>query len=157
MGERHLGLRGDSNKQTWEEADFPIVCTACLGQNKYIRMMKTHFDRACRVCERPYTVFRWRPTARERFRRTEICQVCARSKHVCQCCVNDIETGVPVHERDKHIDLDNKFEAPKDIVNRDFWAQMKAMEVSKEIEKEKKISEDQEKAQKNVKSLEDNK
>lgn len=145
MGERCLGLRSDTNKQTWEEADFPVVCSSCLGTNKYIRMMKTHFDRACRVCERPYTVFRWRPSHKERNRRTEICQICARSKHVCQSCVNDLETGQSMNERDKHIDLDNKFEAPKDIVNRDFWAQMKAMEVSKDIETDKKEREEHEK------------
>lgn len=137
MGERGLGIKSEGNKQNWEESDFPIVCTACLGNNKYLRMMKTNFDRACRVCDRPFTVFRWRPSIKERFKKTEICQVCAKTKHVCQSCINDIETGQALHERDNEISLDNKFGAPKDIVNRDYWAYVNSEKVAEQKEKEK--------------------
>jgi pre-mRNA-splicing factor RBM22/SLT11 len=137
MGERGLGIKSEGNKQNWEESDFPIVCTTCLGSNKYLRMMKTNFDRACRVCDRPFTVFRWRPSIKERFKKTEICQVCAKTKHVCQSCINDIETGQALHERDNEISLDNKFGAPKDIVNRDYWAYVNSEKVAEQKEKEK--------------------
>jgi len=61
MGERGLGIRSGVNKLGWEEADFPIVCNPCLGENPYIRMLKVKFARSCRICDRPYTVFKWRP------------------------------------------------------------------------------------------------
>ena len=142
MGERGLGVKSDGKKTNWEESEFPVVCSQCLGPSKYIKMMKTNFDRACRVCDRPFTVFRWRPAIRERFRKTEICQVCAKTKTVCQCCINDINTGVPLHERDSMIPLENKFGAPKDIVNRDYWAHVQAEKVDEERDKEKKLKAD---------------
>jgi pre-mRNA-splicing factor RBM22/SLT11 len=138
MGERGLGIKSEGKKQNWEESEFPYICNGCLGPSKYIKMMKTQFDRACRVCERPFTVFRWRPGVKERFKKTEICQVCARSKKVCQSCINDMETGVPLHERDNLIPLDNKFGAPKDIVNMDYWAHIQSEKISAELEKANK-------------------
>ena len=143
MGERGLGMKTEGKKQNWEESEFPVVCSGCLGPSKYIKMMKTNFDRACRVCERPFTVFRWRPAVRERFKKTEICMVCAKSKNVCQCCINDIDTGVPLHERDCLIPLDNKFGAPKDIVNRDYWAHILSEKID---EKQGKIESDKNKS-----------
>lgn len=127
----------------WEEADFPIVCERCLGDNPYIRMvkltqMKTNYDRQCRVCERPFTVFRWRPGTKERFKKTEVCQVCARTKNACQSCLLDLDTGATMNERDKTLDLDDKFAAPKDFVNRDYWAAVKATELSRKVESEQK-------------------
>lgn len=122
MGERGLGVKNHGKKQNWEESEFPVVCEACLGPNKYIRMMKTSFDRTCRACDRPFTVFRWRPSIKDRFKKTEICHVCSNLKHVCQCCINDLTTGEALHLRDAHIPLDDKFGAPKDIVNKDYWA-----------------------------------
>ena len=129
MGERGLSMRSDMNKQTWEESSFPLLCSECLGKDKYIRMMKTSFDRACRVCDRPFSVFRWRPGAKSRFNKTEICSVCSKTKNVCQACLSDLETGESMLQRDKHLDLENKFGAPKDIVNKDYWAQLKTMQV----------------------------
>lgn len=134
MGERGLGVKTSCNKQTWEESEFPVVCNKCLGPGKYMRMMKTPFDRACRVCDRPFTVFRWRPGPKERFMKTEICQVCAKVKTVCQCCIKDLQTGASLSEREELIGMDNKFGAPKDIVNLDYWAQINAEKVAKSNE-----------------------
>ena len=39
------------------------------------------------ICSRPFTVFRWCPGARMRYKRTEICQACAQLKNVCQTCL----------------------------------------------------------------------
>jgi pre-mRNA-splicing factor RBM22/SLT11 len=47
-------------------------------------MMKQNFGAECKVCTRPFTVFRWIPGAGSRNKKTEICQTCAKSKNVCQ-------------------------------------------------------------------------
>ena len=39
------------------------------------------------ICSRPFTVFRWCPGARMRYKRTEVCQACAQLKNVCQTCL----------------------------------------------------------------------
>jgi len=84
----------------WERSDFPIVCETCLGENPYVRMMRAEFDKECKVCARPFTVFRWRPGTTARFKKTEICQTCAKLKNVCQTCLLDLEFGLPVQVRD---------------------------------------------------------
>lgn len=147
-----FGIRSEVKKHCWEESDFPIACERCLGTNPYMRMMKTNFDRACRICQRPFTVFRWRPGNKERFKKTEICQVCARFKNACQACLFDLQTGVPLSDRDKAMELDKKFEAPKDFVNRDYWAQLRALEMRTQVEKE---TDQRKKQEEEVKALEE--
>ncbi|PXF45693.1 Pre-mRNA-splicing factor RBM22 [Gracilariopsis chorda] len=81
--------------------DFPILCETCLGPNPYVRMQKHPWGSACKVCERPFTSFRWRPAGNgTRPKKTEICQTCARAKNVCQTCLLDLEYGLPVQVRD---------------------------------------------------------
>ena len=31
------------NRTNWEDADFPILCQTCLGDNPYIRMTKEKY------------------------------------------------------------------------------------------------------------------
>ena len=100
MGERGLAIKQDINKEGWEEGDFPIVCETCLGDNPYLRMQKERFGQACKICDRPFTIFRWRPGTKARFKKTEVCQTCAKTKNVCQTCVLDLEYGLPVQLRD---------------------------------------------------------
>jgi len=88
------------NRQNWEDSDFPILCPTCLGDNPYIRMMKDKFGKECSICERPFTTFRWCPGRGMRYKKTEICQTCAKMKNVCQTCVFDLEYGLPVAVRD---------------------------------------------------------
>jgi len=66
-------------------------------------MTREPFGGACKTCERPFTVFKWKPGAKARFKKTEVCPVCARLKNVCQTCVLDLQYGVPVEVRDRFI------------------------------------------------------
>ena len=75
---------------------FPIVCENCLGPNPYVRMAKSECGAQCHICERPFTEFAWCPGRGARRKRTEICQACARSKHVCQTCILDLHYQVPI-------------------------------------------------------------
>lgn len=84
-----------------ETSEFPILCETCLGPNPYVRMLKDKWGRPCKVCERPFTVFRWSPAgAGMRHKNTEVCQTCARVKNVCQTCLLDLQYGLPVQVRD---------------------------------------------------------
>jgi pre-mRNA-splicing factor RBM22/SLT11 len=67
-----------------EPADFPVVCSTCLGPNPYVRMQKIPGGGQCHVSGRPYTVWRWRPGADARYKKTVICPEVARARHVCQ-------------------------------------------------------------------------
>lgn len=117
-----MGHRTDTHKQGWEQSDFPILCGTCLGENPYVRMTKSEFARECKVCIRPFTVFRWKPSSDSRYKKTEVCQTCAKLKNVCQTCLFDLDFGLPVELRDKFIDQNAMVAMPKDAINRDFWA-----------------------------------
>uniref|UniRef100_A0A915C2V9 STL11/RBM22-like N-terminal domain-containing protein n=2 Tax=Ascarididae TaxID=6250 RepID=A0A915C2V9_PARUN len=79
------------NRKTWEDAEFPILCQTCLGSNPYIRMMKDRHGAECKICQRPFTNFRWMPGKGMRYKKTEVCQTCAKMKNVCQTCLLDLE------------------------------------------------------------------
>ena len=91
----------DGNNQSWDNGgDFPILCEKCLGDNPYVRMQKHMHGSQCKMCERPYTVFRWRPGRGEGYKKTEICQMCSKVKNLCQTCILDMQYGLPVQIRD---------------------------------------------------------
>jgi len=109
------------NRQNWEDADFPILCQTCLGDNPYIRMTKEKYGKECKICTRPHTVFRWCPGAKMRFKKTEICQTCAKLKNICQTCLLDLEYGLPVQVRDAALKI--KDDLPRSDVNREYYLQ----------------------------------
>ncbi|OSX77091.1 hypothetical protein BU14_0161s0013, partial [Porphyra umbilicalis] len=97
------GATSDARLATLEASTFPILCDSCLGPTPLLRMQKDTSGRPCKVCERPFTVYRWRPGGAEagsRHKKTEICAACARLKNVCQTCVLDLVHGLPVAVRD---------------------------------------------------------
>lgn len=56
-----------------------------------------------------------------RFKKTEICQTCAKLKNVCQTCLLDLEFGLPTQVRDAALGLGQ--EMPTSDVNRDYYTQ----------------------------------
>lgn len=120
------------NRQTWEEAEFPILCQTCLGDNPYLRMTKEKFGKECKICSRPFTVFRWCPGAKMRFKKTEVCQTCAKLKNACQTCILDLEYGLPIQVRDAALKLDTSL--PKTDVNREYYLQNIDREVADQQE-----------------------
>jgi len=107
--------------------EFPILCETCLGPNPYIRMTREKHGSACKICERPFHVYRWKPGTtpgmRSRYKKTEICPTCAKLKNVCQTCVLDLQYGLPVEVRDKALELEGQKKAEINAIseaNRNF-------------------------------------
>ena len=75
----------------------------------------------CKICTRPFTVFRWQPGSGARFKKTEVCQTCAKSRNVCQTCLLDLQFGLPTQVRDTALGIKTK--APTSEINREFYAQ----------------------------------
>lgn len=118
----HRLLR-DLEADGWERSDFPIICESCLGDNPYVRMTKADYDKECKICTRPFTVFRWRPGRDARYKKTEICQTCSKLKNVCQVCLLDLEYGLPVQVRDTALSISTHDAIPKSDVNREYFAE----------------------------------
>lgn len=84
-------------------------------------MIKDKYGKECKICQRPFTVFRWCPGPKARFKKTELCQSCAKLKNVCQTCIFDLEYGLPVEVRDKALRMSQQL--PKNDVNREYFHQ----------------------------------
>ena len=56
-----------------------------------------------------------------RFKKTEVCQTCAKLKNVCQTCLLDLTYGLPVQVRDAALKV--KDDLPKSDVNREYYIQ----------------------------------
>lgn len=100
MANRGMQNKSEVNKEGWEDSSFPITCETCLGDNPYVRIQRQKFGQACKICDRPFTVFRWRPGGMARYKKTQACQQCAKAKNVCQVCILDLTYGLPVQVRD---------------------------------------------------------
>ncbi|XP_022730774.1 zinc finger CCCH domain-containing protein 40-like [Durio zibethinus] len=118
----HRLLR-DHDADGWERSDFPIICESCLGDNPYVRMTRADYDKECKICTRPFTVFRWRPGRDARYKKTEICQTCSKLKNVCQVCLLDLEYGLPVQVRDTALSISSHDAIPRSDVNREYFAE----------------------------------
>jgi len=121
-----LSGRTNSHNIKWDVSDFPLVCEKCIGENPYIKMSKANFDLECKMCIRPFDVFRWKTQGK--FKRTEICLTCAKVKNLCQSCLLDLNFGLQMELRDDF--LKEKVQMPKDITNRDYWS----YKISKKID-----------------------
>lgn len=106
-----------------EKTEFPILCETCLGPNPYVRMTRAEQDKECKICARPFTVFRWRPGRDARYKKTEICQTCCKLKNVCQTCLFDMEYGLPVQVRDAWAPATEAVAVPQSEVMREWFVQ----------------------------------
>ncbi|KAI3908131.1 hypothetical protein MKW92_043080 [Papaver armeniacum] len=98
----HRILR-DPEADGWERSDFPIICESCLGDCPYVRMTKADYDKECKICTRPFTVFRWRPGRDARYKKTETCRTCCKLKNY----------GLPVQVRDTALSIHSHDSIPK--------------------------------------------
>lgn len=103
--------------------EFPILCETCLGDNPFVRMTKQPYAYACKICERPFTVYRWKPGTNARYKKTELCHTCAKMKNVCQTCVLDLQFGLPVQVRDNTLQDHEKMNMPEGEINREYMLQ----------------------------------
>eukprot|EP00913_Durusdinium_trenchii_P027151 g25476.t1 len=125
MTEKGFRIANEVNKEGWEKAQFPILCETCLGDNPYVRMQKEDYGVECKICVRPFTIFRWKAGTQGRYKATVVCQSCAKVKNVCQTCLFDLEYGLPVQVRDKYLEElgANKVSLPHSRVGRDYQLQ----------------------------------
>ncbi|KAI9046961.1 hypothetical protein LZ554_009036 [Drepanopeziza brunnea f. sp. 'monogermtubi'] len=121
-------IKQDLNRSGWETTDFPSVCESCLPDNPYVQMIKQDYGEECKICTRPFTVFKWKADRTARNKRTNICLTCARLKNCCQCCMLDLSFGLPIVVRDAALKM--VAPGPQSAVNREYYAQ----EHEKEIE-----------------------
>ena len=95
---------------------------------------KANFDKECKICTRPFSVFRWRPGRDARYKKTEVCQTCSKLKNVCQVCLLDLEYGLPVQVRDTALAINTNDAIPKSDVNREYIAEEQDQKVRAGIE-----------------------
>jgi pre-mRNA-splicing factor RBM22/SLT11 len=114
-------VKRDLNRSGWETTDFPSVCESCLPDNPYVQMLKEDYGAECKICSRPYTVFRWKADRTARTKRTNICLTCARLKNCCQSCMLDLSFGLPLTVRDAALKM--VAPGPQSEINREYYAQ----------------------------------
>ncbi|RVX75464.1 Pre-mRNA-splicing factor slt11 [Exophiala mesophila] len=121
-------IKQDLNRSGWETTDFPSSCENCLPDNPYVQMLKEDHGAECKICTRPFTVFRWKTDRTARTKRTNICLTCARLKNCCQSCMLDLSFGLPITVRDAALKM--VAPGPQSTINREYYAQ----EHEKELE-----------------------
>ena len=120
-------IKQDLNRAGWETTDMPSVCERCLPNNPYVQMLKEDYGSECKVCTRPFTLFKWKADRNARQKRTIICLTCARLKNCCQCCMLDLSFGLPITIRDQALKMIAP--GPQSSINREFYAQNNEKEI----------------------------
>jgi hypothetical protein len=87
-------------------------------------MMVDRFGGTCKMCDRPFSVFKWKPGRGEGYRKTEVCQSCARVKNLCQTCILDLQLGLPSQLRDAVLSTtEDAYVEPQSAVNKEYVTQ----------------------------------
>jgi pre-mRNA-splicing factor RBM22/SLT11 len=84
-------------------------------------MTNVGIDKECKVCARPFTVFRWSPGPNMRFRHTIICQTCSKIRNCCQSCALDLTFAIPVGIRDSVLETTTVI--PKTDMHRQYYVE----------------------------------
>jgi pre-mRNA-splicing factor RBM22/SLT11 len=123
--------QGD-NRIGAEAAEFPILCETCLGETPYVRMQKIPHGGTCKMCERPFTLFKWRPGRGDGYKMTNVCQTCSKVKNLCQTCILDLQFGLPSQLRDAVLSRadDESIAAPESDANREYHQQQSLVALS---------------------------
>ncbi|KAE8155030.1 hypothetical protein BDV25DRAFT_64536 [Aspergillus avenaceus] len=140
-------IKQDLNRSGWETTDFPSVCENCLPDNPYVQMLKEDYGAECKICTRPFSIFRWKADRTARTKRTAICLTCARLKNCCQCCMLDLSFGLPIVVRDAALKM--VAPGPESTINREYYAQGH----EKEIEEGRGAVEEYEKTDEKAREL----
>jgi pre-mRNA-splicing factor RBM22/SLT11 len=121
-------IKKDLNRSGWETTDFPSICETCLPDNPFVQMIKEDHGAECRICSRPFTLFRWKTDRTSKQKKTNVCLTCARLKNCCQSCMLDLSFGLSIPVRDAALKMIAP--GPTSDVNKQFYAQ----EHEKELE-----------------------
>lgn len=128
--DRGTAIKHDRTVQKSDDGEFPILCETCLGDNPYVRMIRIPYGKGCKSCGRPFTNFRWKAGSEGRYKSTQVCQLCAKTKNVCQCCVLDLTYGLPVQVRDTFLAQQQVLTVPREEANRGVYMQEMEKKVS---------------------------
>ena len=112
-----------------------------------MQMLKEDYGAECKICTRPFTIFRWKADRTARTKRTNICLTCARLKNCCQCCMLDLSFGLPIVVRDAALKM--VAPGPQSSINREYYAQGH----EKEIEEGRGAVEEYEKTDEKAREL----
>lgn len=108
----------------YNDDSTPAICDSCLGLNPYVEMKRQINGAECKICSKPFTVFKWYAefeNGEKTLKKTVICLTCARSKNRCQSCLLDLTFGISIELRDKLLKIakldNNKLSITNDIVS----------------------------------------
>lgn len=90
------------------------------------------------------SVYSWRPGRGEGYKRTEVCQTCAKTRNVCQSCILDLEFGLPSQLRDAVLSREDDqvhFVAPESDINREYHLQQRIALVNSGVDLQSDINE----------------
>lgn len=78
--------------------DVPSLCALCLGPDQKLKMVRQPNGEECKLCLRPFVVYRWHVSLLAK--QCIVCPACARARNCCQGCTVDLHYGIPIEIRD---------------------------------------------------------